>query len=123
VVRNGRADGLQRYKCSHCAVSFNALSATPMARLRLRDKWVQYAALLEEGKSVRKCAAELGVHRTTAFRWRHRFLGLPCQRRLQVLAGIAQPDETYLLRAFKGQPGRLLRTGTTPGRQSPHARH
>ena len=125
VVRNGRADGLQRYKCRHCGVSFNALSATPMARLRLRDKWAQYAALLAQGQSVRKCAAELSVHRTTAFRWRHRFLSLPCKRRLQALAGIVQADETYMLRSFKGQPGALLRphAGTTPGRQSPHARH
>jgi transposase-like protein len=109
VVRNGHADGLQRYKCRHCGVSFNALSATPMARLRLRDKWAQYGALLEQGQSVRKCAAELDVHRTTAFRWRHRFLSLPCKRKPQALVGIVEANETYMLHSFKGQPRELLR--------------
>jgi len=38
VVRNGQAHGLQRYKCSGCSKTFNALSGTPMARLRHKDK-------------------------------------------------------------------------------------
>lgn len=37
VVRNGQADGLQRYKCRGCGKTFNALSGTPMARLRARS--------------------------------------------------------------------------------------
>ena len=32
VVRNGSASGMQRYKCRACAVTFNALSTTPLAR-------------------------------------------------------------------------------------------
>ena len=37
VVRNGQADGLQRYKCRGCGKTFNALTATPLARLRQRS--------------------------------------------------------------------------------------
>lgn len=33
VVRNGQADGLQRYKYRSCGVTFNALAGTPQARL------------------------------------------------------------------------------------------
>ena len=34
VVRNGVARGLQRCKCRDCGRSFNALTRTPLARLR-----------------------------------------------------------------------------------------
>jgi len=74
TVRNGQASGLQRYKCRGCGISFNALSGTPLARLRHRDKWFGQAQAMDEGLSVRKSAARMAVHRTTAFRWRHRFL-------------------------------------------------
>ena len=36
VVRNGTAGGLQRYRCRGCGRTFNALTATPLARLRHR---------------------------------------------------------------------------------------
>ncbi len=77
VVRNGQANDLQRYKCRDCGVTFNVLTGTPLARLRHREKWLQQARVLDEGVSVRKAAARLGVHHTTAFRWRHRFLAVP----------------------------------------------
>ena len=72
VVRNGQADGLQRYKCRGCSVTFNALTGTPLARLRHRDKWLPQAQALDQGLSVRKAAACMGVRRTTAFRRRQR---------------------------------------------------
>ena len=107
VVRNGHADGLQRYKCRACGKSFNALSGTPLARLRHREKWLMQASVLEAGLSVRCAAIEMGVHRTTAFRWRHRFLTLASSTRASALSGVAEADETYMLRSYKGQPRRL----------------
>jgi len=108
VVRNGQANGLQRYKCRGCGVTFNALTGTPLARLRHRDKWLLQAQALDEGLSVRKAAARMGVHRTTAFRWRHRFLTLPREVKAQHLDGVAEADETYVLRSYKGQRRQLL---------------
>ena len=35
--RCGQANGLQRYRCLGCGRSFNALTGTPLARLRLRE--------------------------------------------------------------------------------------
>lgn len=103
VVRNGQADGVQRYKCRGCGVTFNALTGTPLARLRHRDKWLLQAQALDQGLSVRKAAGQMGVHRTTSFRWRHRFLTLPREVKEQALTGVAEADETYVLRSFKGQ--------------------
>jgi transposase-like protein len=108
VVRNGQAGGLQRYKCRTCGVTFNALSGTPLARLRHRDRWLEQARAMDEGLSVRKAAAGMLVHRTTAFRWRHRFLALPREVKASSLAGVAEADETYVLRSYKGQRRELL---------------
>lgn len=117
MVRNGRADGLQRFKCSDCGATFNILSGTPLARLRHRTKWLQQAEVLDAGLSVRKAAARLDVHRTTAFRWRHRFLGVAREVKDNGLTGVVEADEAYVLRSYKGQGRRLLADG------SRHARH
>lgn len=111
VVRNGRADGLQRYKCRGCGRTFNALSATPLARLRLMDKWLQQADVLCQGLIVRRAAEQLQVAPSTAFRWRHRFLRLAQQAKPDWLGGVVEVDETYELRSFKGQTvlGRMAR--------------
>lgn len=42
TVRNGNASGLQRYKCRACRRTFNALSTTPLARLRMKAKWLKH---------------------------------------------------------------------------------
>jgi transposase-like protein len=57
-----------------CGRTFNDLSGTPLARLRLKAKWLAYSQVLLDSLPVRKAADRLGVHRNTAFRWRHRFL-------------------------------------------------
>jgi len=99
----GTASGLQRYRCGACKATFNALTGTPLARLRHRDKWLEYAQQMAEGKSVRESAIACEVHRNTAFRWRHRFLALPNGQKATSLAGIAEADETFFLESFKGK--------------------
>lgn len=42
-TRHGMANGLQRYRCNHCSRTFNALTGTQMARLRKKEKWLDYA--------------------------------------------------------------------------------
>ena len=117
VVRNGQADGLQRYKCRGCGKTFNALTATPLARLRQRHKWLAQARVLDEGLSVHQAAERLQVAPSTAFRWRHRFLSLAQQAKSALLSGIAEADETFILRSSKGQ--RV--SGRKPRRRGGHA--
>jgi hypothetical protein len=38
-----------------------------------------------------------------SFRWRYRFLRLPCEVQDRALVGVVEADETYVLRSFKGQ--------------------
>jgi transposase-like protein len=103
MVRNGHAHGLQRYKCRGCQRSFNALTGTPLARLRQKGKWLAQAEAVREGLTIKQAAAKLQVAPSTAFRWRHRFLALPKTVHAQVLSGIAEADQTYFLHSMKGQ--------------------
>ena len=102
AVKFGVCDGLQRYRCKDCRKTFNALTGTPLARLRHKDKWLDYAKPMQVGLSIRKSASECGVHRTTSFRWRHRFLTLPENQQAKLLSGIVEADETFFLNSKKG---------------------
>ena len=110
--RHGHAHGLQRYRCVPCGRTFNTLTGTPLARLRHKTLWLDYADCLLASDSVRKAASQLGVHRNTTFRWRHRFLSLAKTDRPHGLHGIAEADELYLLESEKGS-----RSMTRPARR------
>ncbi len=98
----GFASGLQRYRCLGCCRSFNALTGTPLARLRKRECWLPFIKCLLESRTVREAALATGVHRTTSFRWRHRFAPGAARQRPAVLPGIVEADETYRLESQKG---------------------
>ncbi|MCD2515718.1 IS1595 family transposase [Massilia sp. G4R7] len=100
--RSGFASGLQRYRCLGCGRSFNALTGTPLARLRKRECWLPYIKCLLESRTVRDAALVTGVHRTTSFRWRHRFAPGAARHRPAALTGIVEADETYRLESQKG---------------------
>lgn len=103
VVRNGHANGFQRYRCHDCRKTFNALTGTALARLHQRGKWLSQSVILTEGKSLRQVARQLNIALSTAHRWRHRFLRQPGVERITALQGIAEADETYFLHSSKGQ--------------------
>ncbi len=109
VVGWGRSDGLLRFRCKSCGRTFNALTKTPMAHLRKKEKWLDHARAMIEGKSLAKTAALCGVHPTTAFRWRHRFLRAPASDKPRGLRGIVEADETFILESFKGRRSDLPR--------------
>lgn len=102
-VRNGSASGLQRYKCRGCSRTFNALTGTPLARLRQKSKWLTQSEVLRDGVTITQAAKRLKVARSTAFRWRHRFMASPKTVQAQSLVGIAEADETFFLHSCKGQ--------------------
>jgi len=39
----GHVSGLPRYRCKDCRRSFNALTGTPLARLRKKERWAAHA--------------------------------------------------------------------------------
>lgn len=109
IARWGSSAGLQRYRCSACRITFNALTGTPLARLRHKDKWLAYTQQMAGGRSIRSSAKACSVHRNTSFRWRHRFLALPQDQKAASLAGIAEADEAFFLESFKGKKRGMTR--------------
>ena len=126
--RSGIASGLQRFRCLDCHRSFNALTGTPLARLRKRECWLPYFQCLLESRTVRDAALVTGVHRTTSFRWRHRFAPGAARHRPAALSGIVEADETYRLESQKGsrklsrppprRGGAARRPGRNPAQES-----
>lgn len=95
LIKWNKSSGLQRYRRKPCDRIFNALTGTPLVKLRKRELWLGHAQALIDGVSLRTVAARLDVDLTTLFRWRHRFL-----KQLQVdkpnrLEGTAEADQTY----------------------------
>jgi transposase-like protein len=96
-------NGLKRCRCLDCKRTFNPLTGTPLARLRKKECWLNYAGALNASLPVRKAAKVCKVSKNTAFKWRHRFLKAQNHSKDQSLAGIAEVDEIFLLESFKGQ--------------------
>jgi len=102
LYRHGTKNGLQRFRCRGCGRTFNSLTGTPLARLRHKDKWLDFSECMLDSHTVRKAAARVGVAKNTSFRWRHRFLTLTKTDHPACLNGIAEADETFLLESQKG---------------------
>ncbi len=92
VVRWGYQTDMQRYRCKNCHKTFNALSGTPLAKLRRRGHWWDLCECLIKGYSLRKTASICKIDLTTAFRWRHRFLQNHASYNPRLLAGIVEVD-------------------------------
>jgi transposase-like protein len=101
AVKRGSANGLRRYRCKACSKSFNALTGTPLARLRHKARWFDFAQALTDGDTVRASAGRCAVAVGTAFRWRHRFLQA-LKTGTAPLRGIVEADETFVLDSRKG---------------------
>ena len=120
IVGWGRSHGLLRFRCKSCGRTFNTLTRTPMAHLRKKDRWLDHARAMIEGKSLAKTAALCGIHPTTAFRWRHRFLRAPASDKPRGLRGIVEVDETFVLESFKGRRSDLPRKARRRGGTARH---
>lgn len=64
----------QRYLCHNCGRTCNADTGKPSANLKRREAWDKMEAAMEHSHPLRYMAFVLGVHLSTAFRWRHRWL-------------------------------------------------
>jgi len=120
IVGWGRSHGLPRYRCKGCGRTFNAATGTGLARLRKKDRWFDQAQAMLEGVSLAKAAERCGVHPTTAYRWRHRFLSGPALDKPQMLQGIVEADETFILESFKGRRSGLARKARKRGGKARH---
>ena len=99
----GSAHGLPRYRCKCCGRTCNPLTGTPLAHLRKRQLWPQFAQALIDGQPLRRTATLCDVTKNTALLWRHRFLQAPAVHQASHEQGIIEADETFFLKSLKGQ--------------------
>ena len=105
VVRNGkRKDGAQKYICKDCGKSFVITTNSIVSGTRKDlNVWIKYVDCMLNGFSVRKAAEECGIHRNTAFAWRHKILdALQNMANDVILDGIVEADETFFTISYKG---------------------
>lgn len=99
--RTGTGD--QRYRCGGCRKTFTSLTGTPFSRVHDKAKLLENAACMKDLLSVRDAADRLGVHRNTAFRYRHLMMPLLDKHQPGELLGVAEADEAFFRRSYKGQ--------------------
>ena len=115
VVHWGQASALPRYRCKGCHRTFHGLTNTPLAGLRMKEKWPAQAAAMIDGVSLAKAAKRCAVDYTTAFRWRHRFLMSLAGDKPGALSGIVEGDEPFILGSFKGKRSGMPRKARKRG--------
>ena len=101
AVSKGMARGLRRYQCKACKKTFNAATGTAIQGLHNKGRCLTFGECLTDGLTVRESAERCNFAVSTAFRWRHRFLGTQVQNPPN-LKGIVEADETYVLESRKG---------------------
>ena len=105
VLRNGhRKDGTQRYVCRDCGKSFvittNSIASGSRKALSV---WGKYVNCMMNGLPIRETAEICGVHRNTAFLWRHKILdALQNMSNRVTLDGTVEADETFFTVSYKG---------------------
>ena len=101
-IKWGKRNDLQRYKCKNCKKTFNSLTKTPLARLRRKGHWLQYATCLKNELTIREAAKICKIHKNTSFRWRHRFITNFNKIKAKKLGGIIETGELIFKESFKG---------------------
>ena len=128
VVKHGRdAGGRQRFYCrrgygsSGCGRTFNAMTGTPFARMRMPEKWGAHARLMGNFLSLTQVAESgIGISRHTAWRWRHRMLRAQAAIQSPQVSGVIEADETFFRTCHKGSRG--WKRGEAPENRRPRYR-
>lgn len=100
----GSARGLTRWRCKDCKKTFTGMTGTMLGKRRKRLIWLEYLQMMLTPKtaSLREIVRSLGIHRNTAWRWRHCILQKLADGSDPVLSGICEFDETFTVESRKG---------------------
>lgn len=104
----GKQSKRPRYKCKKCNKTFNALTNTPLAHLRVKDKLDSYLECMRGNTTLRVAAQQCGIALPTAFRLRHILMSIIQSDKPELLSGISELDETFFLENHKGERGLKL---------------
>ncbi len=101
--RWGKRSDLQRYRCKSCMKTFNSLTGTPLARLKRKGHWLNYAECIRDSLTIRAAAEVCGISIDTSFRWRHRFLQNAKKIKASSLHGVVEANDIEFLYSNKGE--------------------
>lgn len=104
IIKNGRRkNGQQKYKCKNCGHYFSeAKDSFISGTHKSIAVWETYIWCMNEGYTVRKSAEKCGIHRNTAWIWRHKVLNALREKEEVILGGIVEADDTFFLLSYKG---------------------
>ena len=97
VVRWGTFRERQRYRCNVCRRTFSDLTGTPAAWCKRIDRLIDYRRCMSTSMSLRATARAVGIHLTTSFRWRHRYLGGASLFDHVKMTGLVEVAESWVL--------------------------
>ncbi|MGH7467616.1 MAG: IS1595 family transposase [Longimicrobiales bacterium] len=103
VQRWGSFSCRQRYRCLQCRRTFSDLTSTAAAYTKRLSLWRRYVYCMIGSDTIRRAAREVGIHPSTAFRWRHRILDSADRNDRSDLAGWIEIDETGFPYSEKGR--------------------
>lgn len=104
VVKNGKLNGKQRYKCKSCNKTFNDFTKSALSSTKLPlGKWIEYAKCMVLGYTIRKSAEIVEVCVKTSFYMRHKILdAIRMFMGIGDVDGVIEMDETFVAESFKG---------------------
>ena len=102
VRRHGYQHQRQRYLCKNCGRTFNALTGTPFANVKLTCVLDQYLECMTTSMTLRPTARQCGISLDTAFHLRHRVMQLLQEDQAELLQGIVELDEAFFRLSHKG---------------------
>ena len=110
IVKNGRNRiNRQRYKCKSCGKNFSDSSHSPLrCSKKSVQQWLKYMKCMANGLTIRNSAEVVGIHRNTAFYWRHKILNALKSSLKDNLSGIVEIDEVLIPESFKGNHSNSL---------------
>ena len=95
--------GKQRYRCNHCKRIFVLPTKSPLSCSKKPTKmWLHYVECMENGMSIRKSAAIVGITPNTSFQWRHKILNAIKSELPSKLSGTVEIDEVIIPESLKG---------------------
>lgn len=104
IVKNGKLNEKQRYKCRGCNKTFNDFTKSALSSTKLPlEKWIEYAKCIVMGYSIRKSAEIIEVCVKTSFYMRHKILDcIGTFMGTGDVDGVVEMDETFVAESFKG---------------------
>ena len=99
----GNQSGYPRYRCNGCLKTFNAMTNTPLARIRIKDKVDKYIDCMRGDMTLRTAAKKCAISLPASFLLRHRLMAVMEPDKSELLTGITEIDETFFRESCKGQ--------------------